>query len=81
VDLTALMHEKLDVPQKWGLAIQKHPFAFQGIKYKSRFNDRACLALFLRDKIEDCLPDTLHGTLSSVADAVEWLDKHKVSLF
>src|SRR5436190_495130 len=38
VDLTALMHHELAIPQEWGLAIQRHPASFQGIKFKSRFN-------------------------------------------
>lgn len=81
VDITALVNEKLDIPQAWGLAIQQHPLNFKGIKYKSRFNDRACLALFQRDGIEDSLSVTPLGTLSSIDEAGDWLDKHRVRLY
>lgn len=81
VDLTALLNESLDLPQTWGLAIQQHPINFQGIKYKSRFNDRACLAVFERDGVETLLTETLAGSLSVLDDAADWLDKHKVSLY
>ena len=81
VDLTALMNEKLDVPQEWGVAIQKHPSNFQGIKYKSRFNDRACLAVFQRDGLEKSMPDSALGALSAVDEAADWLDKHRVRLY
>ncbi len=81
VDLTALMNEKLDVPQKWGLVIQKHPSNFQGIKYKSRFNDRACLAVFQRDGVEKSMPDSALGAISALDEAADWLDRHRVRLY
>jgi hypothetical protein len=81
VDLTALMNDKLDVPQEWGLAIQEHPSNFQGIKYKRQFNDRACLAVFQRDGIEKSIPDSVLGALSSLNEAANWLDKHRVRLY
>jgi RES domain len=81
VDLTALTNEKLTIPQEWGLAIQRHPANFQGIKFESRFNDRACLALFGRNGIEKCLRETPLGPLSSHDAAGVWLDKHKVRLY
>jgi hypothetical protein len=81
VDLTALMNEKLAIPQEWGLAIQQHPGAFEGIKFKSRFNHGACLALFQRDQVEKQLTETLLGALSDQDTAVDWLDEHRVSLY
>jgi hypothetical protein len=81
VDLTALTNEKLAIPQAWGLAIQGHPANFQGIKFKSRFNDRPCLALFQRDRIENHLTESVLSELSSYDAAVDWLDKHKISLY
>ncbi len=75
------MNEKLDIPQAWGLAIQKHPCNFQGIKYKSRFNGRACLAMFKRDGIENSLTETILGDLSALDETVDWLDKHKVTIY
>lgn len=81
VDLTALTNEKLAIPQEWGLAIQKHPSNFQGIKFKSRFNDRTCLTVFRRDNIESYISDTVLGPLSALDDAADWLDKHRVRLY
>jgi hypothetical protein len=81
VDLSALMHTDLQTPQAWGLAIQQHPSNFQGIKYRSRFNAKACLALFKRDRIETRLFETRLDTLPKDDTATNWLDKHKISLF
>jgi hypothetical protein len=79
-DLSALMHQDLACPQAWGLAIQKHPGNFQGIRFKSRFNGRPCLAIFQRDaKLR--LRETLVDTLSNLDAAADWLDEHKVSLY
>lgn len=81
VDLSALMHTDLQAPQAWGLALQQHPANFQGIKYRSRFNARACLALFKRDGIETRLPAKRMCAVSKNDTATDWLDKHKISLF
>ncbi|MEX1048391.1 MAG: RES family NAD+ phosphorylase [Akkermansiaceae bacterium] len=48
LDLSALKHTELDVPQAWGLAIQGHPEKADGLRYLSRFTGRPCLALFER---------------------------------
>ena len=80
-DLSALMHHDLAAPQEWGLAIQRHPANFQGVKFKSRFNGRACLALFRRDAVEERLRQGKPAGLSSNEAAVGWLDKHRVSLY
>jgi hypothetical protein len=79
-DLSALMHQDLTCPQAWGLAIQKHPANFQAIRFKSRFNGKPCLGIFQRDT-RLTLGETLLGTLSNLDEAVDWLDKHKVSLY
>jgi hypothetical protein len=81
VDLSALMHIEVAIPQEWGLALQKHPSSFQGIKFKSRFNSRVCLALFQRDGIEGRLEESRLDTLSDHDAAVDWLAKHRVSLY
>ncbi len=80
-DLSALLDYDVATPQQWGLAIQCHPAHFQGIKYKSRFNGRACLALFQRDQIERRLRETpLEGLLTNDA-AAEWLDRYRICLY
>jgi hypothetical protein len=80
-DLSALMHNALSAPQDWGSAIQKHPANFQAIKFRSRFNGKACLALFQRDGFEKRLQEKVLNTLTNNDAAVDWLDKYKVSLF
>jgi hypothetical protein len=80
VDMTALMSHDLSVPQAWGLAIQRHRAAFQAIKYASRFNDRACLALFGSGNVPLQLTEKRLGPLTGIDEAVDWLEDHKVSL-
>jgi hypothetical protein len=80
-DLSALMHVELRIPQEWGLAIQKHPVAFEGIRFRSRFNGHICLALFQRDGIEKQLREKHLKSLSANNEAVDWLDEHGVSLY
>ncbi len=81
VDLSALMHNDISAPQQWGLVIQRHPAHFQAIRFKSRFNGKACLALFQRDGIEERLREKLAGSLPDNDAAANWLDKHKVCLY
>jgi hypothetical protein len=81
VDLSALMHNDIKTPQQWGLAIQRHPANFQGIKFKSRFNGKMCLALFKRDNLEKSLKDRSGESLLDSEEAADWLHKHKVSLY
>ena len=81
VDLSALMHPELRTPQAWGLAIQRHPANFQGIKFRSRYNHKVCLALFQRDGIEKQIRETALGALAINDAAADWLHNHKVSLY
>jgi hypothetical protein len=80
-DLSALMHYDLKIPQQWGLAIQRHPANFQGIKFKSRFNGKICLALFARDNVENKLKETSSESLLDSESAADWLHGHKVRLY
>jgi len=81
VDLSALMHTTFDAPQEWGLALQRHPANFQGLKFRSRFNGKVCLALFRRDGLEKRVKEKKLNTLPNDDAAVDWLAKHKVSLY
>src|SRR5258708_723294 len=81
VDLSSLMHNDVVVSQEWGFAIQRHPANFQAINFKSRFSGKACLAVIERDGLEMRLRPALLGELSDNDTAVDWLDKHKVSLY
>src|SRR4051794_5267973 len=81
VDLSSLMHHDLSSPQRWGLAIQEHPANFGAIKYKSRFNGKACLALIRRAEIEARLRPRILGRLSRNDAAADWLDRRRVVLY
>jgi hypothetical protein len=81
VDLAALMHPDISVPQQWGLAIQRHPAGFQGIAFRSRFDGNKCLALFKRDGMEEHWREKLQASLDDHEAAVSWLSKHQVSLY
>jgi hypothetical protein len=78
VDLSALMHSDIAIPQRWGLAIQQHPAAIPAIKFRSRFTGKACLALFENAGL--ILQERALGPLSDYAPALDWLAKNKVSL-
>jgi hypothetical protein len=80
VDLTALMNEDLSVPQQWGLAIQNHPAQVPAIKFKSRFTDKACLAIFDRPDVSVQLKGTGLGPVNRYDAALDWLTTHQVAL-
>ncbi len=80
VDLTALMNADLSVPQQWGLAIQNHPSQVPAIKFKSRFTDKACLAIFDLPGIRAQLKEAALGPVSAYNPALDWLTKHRVTL-
>ena len=80
VDLSALMDQDLSVPQEWGLAIQNHPDQIPGIKYKSRFSGKACLALFDRAGIKGQLAEKRISPLNQSGWATAWLTKNNVAL-
>lgn len=79
VDKASLLATDLSVPQAWGLALQRHPAAFEAIKYHSRFIDQPCLALFDRGNLEPRLKVTPLGTLNDLDEAVDWLHERKAA--
>lgn len=80
VDKASLMAADLSIPQAWGLAVQQHPAAFEGIKYPSRFLDQPCLAVFDRGGLGTKLRVKGLGALSNLDAAVAWLDERKAAL-
>lgn len=80
VDLTALMNADLSVPQQWGLEIQNHPSQVPAIKFRSRFTDKACLAIFDLPGIRAQLKEAGLGPVSAYNPALDWLTKHQVTL-
>lgn len=81
VDLAALTNNDLKIAQAWGLAIQQHPANFEGIKFKSRFNNKVCLAVFRKQSLEERVEEKLLDSLPEADSAVNWLHHHKVSLY
>lgn len=80
VDLSALMNDDISIPQEWGLAVQQHPTTVPGIKFKSRFTGHACLALFERGGLPGRMRETSLGPINQFEPALQWLEKHQVSL-
>ncbi len=80
VDKASLLAADIAIPQAWGLALQEHPAAFDGIKYSSRFTDLPCLVLFDRGGMAVRMEVTSLGPLSQVNHAVDWLDERSVAL-
>ncbi len=80
VDLAALMNADLAVPQQWGLEIQNHPLQLPAIKFRSRFTDKACLAIFDRAGTSSQLNEKALGPVTTHRAALDWLTKHQVAL-
>ena len=80
VDLSALMHDDISVPQEWGWRIQQHPSQVPAIKFRSRFTNAACLALFERKSLKSQLKERLIGPLNRFDPALDWLTQSEVTL-
>jgi len=80
VDGASLLAADLAVPQAWGLAVQRHPAGFHGVKYSGRFMDQPCLALFDRGTLQAQLKATVLGGLNDLDAAVDWLHEPKAAL-
>ena len=80
VERASLLAADLRVPQAWSLAVQRHPAAFQAIKYSSRFVDQTCLAIFDRGPVRARSAGALLGGLDDLDAAVDWLHERKAAL-
>jgi hypothetical protein len=80
VDLASLMSPDLTVPQKWGLELQNHSSEVPAIKFRSRFTDKPCLAIFGRSGIRSRLKESRLGAVNDYDLALDWLTKHQVAL-
>jgi hypothetical protein len=80
VDVSALIHPDLSIPQAWGLAIQRHPAGFDGLRYRSRFNQEPCVALFGRQSVVSRLGEARVADLVDAPEAEEFLSRHQVAL-
>lgn len=80
VDVSALTHTDLSVPKAWGLAIQQHPANFDGLRYRSRFDNQPCIALFEREPVVSPLRETFVDDLADAPEADAFIDQHRISL-
>jgi hypothetical protein len=80
VDLSALEHTNLDIPQAWGLAVQTHPSQPDGLRYLSRFTDKPCIALFDRPGISAKLSTEPLALLPDLDEAGAFLETHRIAL-
>jgi hypothetical protein len=80
IDLSALKHTELDIPHAWGLAIQSHPDAPDGLRYFSRFTGRPCLALFERPGTAAKLEEIPLALLPDLDETGDFLATHAIAL-
>jgi hypothetical protein len=80
VDLSALKHTNLDVPQAWGYAIQMHPDTVDGLLYLSRFTGKSCMVLFERKGIATKLKSKTEGDLVDLEEASRFLSDNDIAL-
>jgi len=80
IDLSAMKHTELDVPQAWGLAIQNHPDKVDGLRYFSRFTGNPCVALFERPGLASQLRETPVSLLAELDTADNFLDANSIAL-
>lgn len=80
LDLSAMKHTELDVPQAWSLAIQNHPNAVDGLRYFSRFTGKPCCVLFERPGLAAQLQETPVSLLAELDTADDFLDANSIAL-
>jgi len=80
LDLSAMKHTEFDVPQAWGLAIQNHPDAVDGLRYLSRFTGNPCIVLFARPGLAAKLRETPVSLLAALDTADDFLDANRIAL-
>jgi hypothetical protein len=80
VDLSALKHTELQIPQTWGLAIMSHPEAVDGFYYASRFTGRRCAVLFGGNRIASILESKSVGALTDLEESGPFLEENEIAL-
>jgi RES domain len=80
LDLSAMKHTELDVPQAWGLAIQNHPAKVDGLRYLSRFTGSPCIALFECPGLAARLRETRVSLLAELDTADDFLNANSIAL-
>lgn len=80
VDLSALKHTDLNIPQAWGLAIMNHPDAVDGFQFTSRFTNRRCTVLFGDTRIASILKSNAVGNLIDLNEGAVFLEENEIAL-
>lgn len=80
VDLSALKHTELNIPQAWGLAIMNHPDAVDGFHYASRFTGKRCTVLFGDTRISSLLKSKPVGALTDMDGSGIFLEENEIAL-
>jgi len=80
VDVSALIHPDLSVPKTWGLAIQRHRANYDGLRYRSRFDNQPCIALFARALLIPLLRESPVTDLVDAPEADAFVTQHQLSL-
>lgn len=80
VDLSALKHTNLNIPQAWGLAIMNHPEVVDGFQFTSRFTNRRCTVLFGDARIASILKSKPLGNLIDLDEGAAFLEENEIAL-
>jgi hypothetical protein len=80
MDLSAMKHTELEVPQAWGLAIQNHPDGVHGLRYFSRFTGKPCIVLFEQPGLATRLQESPVSLLAELDTADDFLDANSIAL-
>jgi len=80
LDISALNHADLAVPQAWGLALQTHRDNIDGFFFPSRFTGKRCIVLFDRPSVVAKLTSKPEEYLPKIDGACEFISKNHINL-
>ncbi len=80
IDLPAIQHPDLSIPQQWAMAIASHPAQFDGILYPSRFNANTCIALFSRRTSQSIESIPAFPLSHDSKETTEFINKYSIRL-
>jgi hypothetical protein len=62
------------------LAIERHPANFDGLRYRSHFDNQPCIALFERALLVPQLRETIVADLADAPESDAFVIQHQLSL-
>ena len=80
LDLSALKHTDLTIPQAWGLAIVNHPEKMDGFHFTSRFTGKRCTVLLDRKRIASVLKTKPIAPLTDLKESGNFLEANEIAL-